>query len=66
MREPNIIGETKAARLRWLGHVERMEEDRAVKRVYSGRPTGRRPVGRPRYRWLDEVLKDINDLQRPM
>lgn len=61
--EPNIISETKAARLRWLGHVERMGEDRAVKRAYEGRPSGKRPVGRPRYRWKDMVVKDLNALQ---
>ncbi|KAI5633530.1 cytochrome p450 domain-containing protein [Phthorimaea operculella] len=65
VREPNIIGESKAARLRWLGHVERMEEDRAVKKAYLGRPTGKRPVGRPRYRWTDEVIKDLHALQKP-
>ncbi|KAI5637686.1 hypothetical protein NE865_08080 [Phthorimaea operculella] len=65
VREPNIIGESKAARLRWLGHVERMEEDRAVKKAYLGRPMGKRPVGRPRYRWTDEVIKDLHALQKP-
>lgn len=60
--EPNIMGETKSARLRWLGHVERMKEDRAVKRAYMGRPAGRRPVGRPRYRWIDQVHKDLCEL----
>ncbi|XP_073960543.1 uncharacterized protein [Choristoneura fumiferana] len=58
---PNVLGETKA-RLRWLGHVERLGEDRAVKRAYLGRPSGRRPVGRPRYRWRDKALKDLLDL----
>ncbi|CAB3247163.1 unnamed protein product [Arctia plantaginis] len=43
--EPNIIGKIKAARLHWLGHVERMREDRAVKRAYLGQPIERRPVG---------------------
>ncbi|KAI5633037.1 hypothetical protein NE865_14255 [Phthorimaea operculella] len=61
--EPNIIGEIKSARLRWLGHVERMGEDRAAKRAYLGQPHGQRPVGRPRYRWIDEVQKDLGALQ---
>ncbi|KAI5639582.1 reverse transcriptase (RNA-dependent DNA polymerase) domain-containing protein [Phthorimaea operculella] len=65
VREPNIIGESKAARLRWLGHVERMEEDRVVKKAYLGQPMGKRPVGRPRYRWTDEVIKDLHALQKP-
>ncbi|KAI5646743.1 hypothetical protein NE865_00998 [Phthorimaea operculella] len=61
--EPNIIGETKAHRLRWLGHIERMEEDRSAKKAYLGKPYGRRPVGRPRYRWSDVVQSDLRDLQ---
>lgn len=61
--EPNIIGATKSHRLRWLGHVERMGEDRAVKRAYLGRPTGRRLVGRPRYRWRDVVEADLRQIQ---
>ncbi|XP_073952650.1 uncharacterized protein [Choristoneura fumiferana] len=44
--EPNVIGETKASRLRLLGHVERLGEDRAVKRAYLGRPSGRTLEGR--------------------
>lgn len=61
--EPNIIGEIKSSRLRWLGHVERMGEDRAVRKAYLGQPSGRRPVGRPRYRWKDEVAKDLKELE---
>ncbi|KAG7296948.1 hypothetical protein JYU34_019852 [Plutella xylostella] len=60
---PNIIGETKAHRLRWLGHLERMGEDRSAKRAYQGQPSGKRPVGRPRYRWRDVVLADLRELQ---
>ncbi|KAJ0179056.1 hypothetical protein K1T71_005831 [Dendrolimus kikuchii] len=63
MAEPNIIGEIKSHRLRWLGHVERMEEDRGVKKAYLGRPVGRRPVGRPKYRWKDRVEADLTALQ---
>ncbi|KAJ0170766.1 hypothetical protein K1T71_013538 [Dendrolimus kikuchii] len=60
--EPNIIGEIKAHRLRWLGHVERMGEDRSVRKAYLGRPVGRRPVGRPKYRWKDRVEADLSEL----
>ncbi|KAI5635421.1 guanylate kinase domain-containing protein [Phthorimaea operculella] len=63
--EPNIIGEINSARIRWLGHLERMGEDRAVKRAYLGKPNGKRPVGRPRYRWADEAEKDLLQLQHP-
>ena len=60
--EPNIIGVTKSHRLRWLGHLLRMGEDRVVKEAYLGRPTGRRPIGRPRYRWCDVVEADLRRL----
>ena len=41
--------------LRWLGHVERMENDRIAKRVYVGECAGSRSVGRPWKRWIDTV-----------
>ena len=41
--------------LRWFGHVERMERDRILKRVYVGEHAGSRSVGRPRKRWIDTV-----------
>ncbi|CAG9130935.1 unnamed protein product [Plutella xylostella] len=63
MAGANIVGETKAHRLRWLGHLQRMGEDRSAKRAYMGRPTGRRPAGRPRYRWSDAVEADLRELQ---
>ena len=52
----------KSQRLRWLGHVERMSESRATKRVYRASMTGRRKQGRPRNRWKDEVERDLNSI----
>ena len=49
-------------RLRWLGHVARMEIDRLPKRVMEGSVEGRRPVGRPRMRWYDNVMEDLQHL----
>jgi hypothetical protein len=48
---PNLFIEIKRARLRWLGHVERMPASRLTKKIYSGKPEGRRTIGRPRTRW---------------
>ena len=45
--------------MRWLGHVERMIEERAVKRLYQNTPEGSRSVGRPRLRWMDDVREDL-------
>jgi len=41
--------------MRWAGHVARMGEERGVCRVLVGKPEGRRPVGRPRHRWVDNI-----------
>ena len=41
----------KSRRLRWAGHVTRMEEGRSAFKILTGKPTGKRPLGRPRRRW---------------
>jgi len=43
--------------MRWAGHVARMGEDRGVHRVLVGKPEGKRPLGRPRRRWQDNIQK---------
>jgi hypothetical protein len=58
--ELDIVTEIKKkGRLRWLGHVERMSEERAVKRLYQNTAEGSRSVGRPRLRWMDDVREDL-------
>ena len=47
---PNIVQVVKSRRMRWAGHVARMEEERGVHRVLVGKPEGKRPLGRPRRR----------------
>jgi hypothetical protein len=56
---PNIIRVIKSRRLRWAGHVARMGEERGAHRILVGRPEGRRPLGRPRRRWEDNIKMDI-------
>jgi hypothetical protein len=46
-----------------LGHVERMSEDRVIKKLYMSRPEGRRSVGRPKMRWLDDVEEDLRKMR---
>jgi hypothetical protein len=53
--ELDIVTEIKKGRLRWLGHVARMSDERVVKRLYQNIPEGSRNVGRPRLRWMDDV-----------
>ena len=49
----------RRARMKWFGHVERMGEDRQVKRIMQVEMSGRRPRGRPRTRWKDVVRRDL-------
>ena len=59
-----IVGALKASRLRWAGHVIRMDDDRAAKRVLNTNCNiiGTRRRGRPRKRWTDSVKEDVNKL----
>jgi hypothetical protein len=52
---PNIVRVIKSRRMRWAGRVARMEKGRGVYRVLVGRPEGKRPLGRPRRRWEDNI-----------
>jgi len=47
----------KSRRMRWAGHLVRMGEERGVYRVLLGKPEGRRPIGRPRRRWVDDNIR---------
>jgi hypothetical protein len=59
---PNIVRVIKSRRMRWAGHVARMEEGRSVYRVLVGRPEGKRPLGRPRRRWEDNIKMDLKEI----
>ena len=56
---PNIVQVIKSRRMRWAVHVARMGEERRVYRVLVGKPDGRRPLGRPRRRWVDNTRTDL-------
>jgi hypothetical protein len=56
---PNIIRVIKSTRLRWAGHVARMRERRGAYRDLVRNPEGRRPFGRPRRRWEDNIKMDL-------
>jgi hypothetical protein len=56
---PNIIRTIKSRRMRWAGHVARMGEERNAFRIFVGKPEGRRPLGRPRRRWVDNIKMDL-------
>ena len=56
---PNIVWVIKSRRLRWAGHVARVGERRGVNRVSVGKPEGKRPRGRPRRRWENNIKMDL-------
>ena len=59
---PNIVRVIKSRRMRWAGHVARMVEEREVYRVLVGKPEGKRPLGRPRRRWVDNIRMDLREV----
>jgi hypothetical protein len=59
---PNVVRVIKSRRMRWVGHVARMGEGRCVYRVLVGRPERKRPLGRPRRRWEDNIKIDRRDI----
>jgi hypothetical protein len=56
---PSIVRVIKVRRTRWAGHVARKEEVRGAYNILVGRPEGRRPLGRPRCRWEDNIKMDL-------
>jgi hypothetical protein len=59
---PSIVRVIKARRMRWAGHVACIGEVRGAYNILFGRPEGRRPLGRPRYRWEDNIKMDIREI----
>ena len=60
---PNIVRVVKSRRMRWSGHVARMGERRGVHRVLVGKPEGKRPLGRPRHSWEDNIKMDLQEVE---
>jgi len=60
---PNIVRVVKSRRMRWAWHVVRMGEERGVHRVLVGKPEGKRPLGRPRLRWEDNIKMDLQEVR---
>ena len=66
---PNTVGVIKSRRMRWTGHVARMEEGRGLHKVLVGKPEGTLslrflPLGRPRRRWKDNIKMDLQEVGR--
>ena len=60
--EPDIVTVVKVQRLRWAGHLARMNENRAPSILFRNNPDGQRGVGRPKMRWMDGVQADLRAL----
>ena len=61
-RSSNIVRVIKSRRLRWAGHVARMEEVRSGFKMLTGAPTGKRPLGRPRRRWEGNIIMNLKEI----
>jgi hypothetical protein len=59
---PSIIRIIKSRRMRWAGHVARMGEKRNAYRLLVGKPEVKRPLGRPRRRWVDDIKIDLGEV----
>jgi hypothetical protein len=59
---PNTIRMFKSRRMRWAGHVGRMGEKRNAYRILVGKPEGKRPLGRPRRRWVDNIIVNLREI----
>ena len=59
---PDIVRVVKSRRMRWAGHVARVGEGRGVHRVLVGKPEGKRPLGRPRRWWEDNIKMDLQEV----
>jgi hypothetical protein len=59
---PSIIRMIKSRRMRWAGHVVRMLEKRNAYRILVGKQEGKRPLGRPRRRWVGNIKRDLREI----
>ena len=61
-RSPNMFRVIKSRRLRWAGHVVRMEEGRSAFNILTGKPTRKRLLGRPKCRWEKNIRMDLQEI----
>ena len=60
---PNIVRVIKLRRMRWVGHVACVGESRGEYRILVGKPEGKRPLGRPKLRWEDNIKMDLQEVR---
>jgi len=59
----DIVRFIKAQRIKWLGHIQRMDQARPARKLLEWETMGTRPVGRPRQRWQEDVMEDLKKLE---
>jgi hypothetical protein len=59
---PSIVRVIESRRMTWVGHMARMGKRRGVYRVLVGKPEGKRPLGRPRNKWEDNIKMDLQEV----
>jgi len=59
----DIVRFIKAQRIKWLGHIQRMDQERPARILLGWKPMGIRPVGRPRQQWQEDVMEDLKKLK---
>jgi hypothetical protein len=68
MEIDNLIGEdivrfVKAQRIKWLGHIQRMDQARPTRKLLDWKPMGTRPIGKPRQRWQKDIMQDLKKMK---
>ena len=63
IKHENTVNYIKAQRLSWFGHIQRMPEARAAKKIFKWNPLTTRPRERPKYRWEDNIIQDIGQMK---
>jgi hypothetical protein len=59
----DIMRFINAQRIKWLGHIQRMDQARPTRKLLDWKPMGTRPVGKPRQRWQEDVMEDLKNLK---
>jgi hypothetical protein len=59
---PSVIRIVKSRRMRWAAHIARMGEKKNAYSLLVGKPEGKRPLGRPRCRWVDNIRMDLEEV----
>jgi hypothetical protein len=60
----DLVRFIKARRIKWLGHIQRMDQTRPARRLLDWKPMGTRAVGRPRQRWQEDVMEDFKRAEK--